>query len=96
MNGEQLIFREHACVILNIYSERKTTMKSFVFRAAVIATVAAFGAACIPSAGSAATRHQSAYDVKNAECKERAKHKNFGVHFVQRHRWIKNCIVGAA
>jgi len=96
LNGEQLIFREHACVILNICSERKTTMKSFVFRAAVIATVAGFGAAWIPSDVSAATRHQSAYNVKNAECKEKAKHKNFGMHFVQRNRWIKNCIVGAA
>ena len=71
-------------------------MKSFAVRAAVLATVAAFGAACIPSDVSAAARHRSAYDVKNAECKEKAKSKNFGVHFVQRNRWIKNCIVGAA
>ena len=69
-------------------------MKSFTVRAAVIATVAAFGAASIPSDVSAATRDRSAYDAKNAECKERAKLKNFGVHFVQRNRWIKNCIVG--
>ena len=43
----------------------------------------------------AATRG-SAYDAKNAACKARAKQKHFGIHFVQRNRWIKDCIAGAA
>jgi hypothetical protein len=34
------------------------------------------------------------YAQKKAECKQEAKAKHFGVHFVKRDRWIKNCIAG--
>jgi hypothetical protein len=32
------------------------------------------------------------YDRKNAECKRQATAKKFGIHFIQRNRWIKECI----
>jgi hypothetical protein len=35
-----------------------------------------------------------AYAHKKAECKQEAKGKNFGIHWVKRDRWIKNCIAG--
>jgi len=44
-----------------------------------------------PAVTSAAER-QSLYDKKNAECKQQAKAKNFGIHFIQRNRWINECI----
>jgi hypothetical protein len=40
------------------------------------------------------TPQKDAYGMKKAECKREAKAKKFGVHFVQRDRWIKNCIAG--
>jgi hypothetical protein len=38
---------------------------------------------------------KSAYAVKKAECKERAKSQHFGIHWIKRNRWIKDCIAGA-
>jgi hypothetical protein len=35
-----------------------------------------------------------AYGQKKAECKQEAKAKHFGIHWVKRDRWIKNCIAG--
>ena len=37
---------------------------------------------------------QHAYKVKKAECKKRADTMNFGVHFVKKNRWVKDCIAG--
>ena len=37
---------------------------------------------------------RSAYSAKKAECKQRAKEKHFGIHWIKRNRWIKNCIAG--
>jgi len=42
-----------------------------------------------------AAKADSAYAQKKAECKRDAKAKHFGIHFVQRDRWIKNCIAGS-
>jgi len=39
---------------------------------------------------------RSAYAAKEAACKERASRMKFGIHFVKRNRWVKECIVGAA
>jgi hypothetical protein len=39
-----------------------------------------------------AVAKQSVYDTKNAECKRQAKAKKFGIHFIQRNRWINECI----
>jgi hypothetical protein len=35
-----------------------------------------------------------AYAQKKAECKQEAKAMHFGIHWVKRDRWIKNCIAG--
>jgi hypothetical protein len=32
------------------------------------------------------------YDVKKAECTREAKAMHFGIHFIRRARFIKNCI----
>jgi len=63
--------------------------------AAVIAAVAF--AAPVWAAGTATdfSSARTAYSQKKADCKERAKAKNFGVHFIKRNRWIKDCIAGA-
>ena len=56
-------------------------------------TAAAIGSVIIstPIATVAAAK-ESVYDKKNAECKRQAKAKQFGIHFIQRNRWIKECI----
>jgi hypothetical protein len=62
---------------------------------AVVAAVAVSAVAFSGSANLAlAAKANSAYAQKKAECKQEAKAKHFGVHFVQRDRWIKNCIAG--
>jgi hypothetical protein len=38
---------------------------------------------------------KSAYAAKKAECKKKAKDKHFGIHWIKRNRWIKNCIASA-
>lgn len=53
---------------------------------AVLALAAPSGSA---SAGSA----KPLYARKWEECKELAKSRHFGVHWVKRNRWIRNCIV---
>jgi hypothetical protein len=66
-----------------------------------IAMAAMLVAAALATSASAASRvtdfsaAKSAYAVKKAECKARAKAKHFGVHFIKRNRWIKDCIAGA-
>jgi uncharacterized membrane protein len=40
----------------------------------------------------AAAAKDSLYDRKNEECKRQASAKKFGIHFIQRNRWIKECI----
>ena len=34
------------------------------------------------------------YAAKKAECKREAKSKRFGIHLVERNRWINDCIAG--
>jgi hypothetical protein len=41
-----------------------------------------------------AAKADSAYAQKKAECQRDAKARNFGVHFIKRNRWVKNCIAG--
>jgi hypothetical protein len=66
-----------------------------------IAMAAMLVAAALATSASAVSRvtdfsaAKSAYAVKKAECKARAKAKHFGVHFIKRNRWIKDCIAGA-
>ena len=69
-------------------------MKSTVIALAVMAVA-------LPSAASAAPRTtdfssaKSAYSAKKAECKEKAKARHFGIHWIKRNRWVKDCIAGA-
>jgi hypothetical protein len=69
-------------------------MKTTVIALALATAVA------LPSAAAAATSTdfsgaKSAYSMRKAECKEKAKAKHFGVHWIKRNRWIKDCIAGA-
>jgi hypothetical protein len=40
-----------------------------------------------------ATMAKSLYARKWDECKELAKSRHFGIHWIKRNRWIKHCIV---
>jgi hypothetical protein len=63
-------------------------------RIAVIAIAAmALGTFGLTSEAALAAK-KDAYAQKKAECKQEAKGKHFGIHFVKRDRWIKNCIAG--
>jgi hypothetical protein len=69
-------------------------MKSTLIALAIAAAVA------LPGAASAATATdfsgaKSAYATRKAECKEKAKAHRFGIHWIKRNRWIKDCIAGA-
>jgi hypothetical protein len=60
----------------------------------------ALAVALAPAAPAAATSTdfssaKSAYSAKKADCKQRAKAKHFGIHWIKRNRWIKDCIAGA-
>ena len=58
---------------------------------AVVAAVAltAFVGATVSSAAPS-----DAYQVKKAECKAKADKMKFGVHFIKKNRWVKDCIAG--
>lgn len=43
---------------------------------------------------SSAAKRGDTYKAKKAECKREAKSKNFGIHLVERNRWINDCIAG--
>jgi hypothetical protein len=60
--------------------------------ALVIATLAlgSFGL----STDAAFAAKNDAYAQKKAECKQEAKAKHFGIHWMKRDRWVKNCIAG--
>jgi|GEM_PF-2376042 len=64
------------------------------------ALIALAFAVAFPSAAIAAgtstdfSSARSAYATKKAECKQRAKAKHFGIHWIKRNRWIKDCIAG--
>ena len=69
-------------------------MKSTMIALAVIAVA-------LPSAAAAAATAtdfsgaKSAYAARKAECKEKAKAHHFGIHWIKRNRWVKDCIAGA-
>jgi hypothetical protein len=69
-------------------------MKSTMIALAVIAVA-------LPSAAAAAatttdfSSAKSAYSARKAECKEKAKAHHFGIHWIKRNRWVKDCIAGA-
>ena len=47
------------------------------------------------SSNTYSAKRGSVYVAKKAECKREAKAKKFGIHLVQRNRWIKDCIAGS-
>jgi len=63
-------------------------MRKLISIAAVIALAAAAGATAAMAAGG------EKYKTKTQECLERAKAKKFGLHFIKRDRWIRQCIKG--
>lgn len=34
------------------------------------------------------------YKAKKAECQNRAKTMNFGIHLIKKNRWVKDCVAG--
>jgi hypothetical protein len=69
-------------------------MKSLI-AITLIAAVALPSAALATATSTEFSSAKSAYATKKAECKERAKSKHFGIHWIKRNRWIKDCIAGA-
>jgi hypothetical protein len=61
--------------------------------AAIAIAAVALGSFGLSTEGALAAKND-AYAQKKAECKQEAKAKHFGVHFVKRDHWIKNCIAG--
>ncbi|HKA76619.1 MAG TPA: hypothetical protein VKD19_05880 [Pseudolabrys sp.] len=61
----------------------------------IVAVAATFAVVSAPTDAFAAAK-RSAYAAKEMACKERARHMKFGIHFVKRNRWVKECIAGAA
>jgi hypothetical protein len=70
-------------------------MKSAAIAVALIAAVALPNAAVGAGTATDFSGAKSAYSTKKAECKEKAKAKHFGIHWIKRNRWIKDCIAGA-
>jgi hypothetical protein len=69
-------------------------MKSTLIALAVIA-VALPSVAAAASTTTEFSSAKSAYAARKAECKQKAKAKHFGIHWIKRNRWIKDCIAGA-
>ncbi len=59
---------------------------------AIIVSAVAFTIAA--SAVPASAAPGDTYKAKKAACQERAKSMNFGVHFIKKNRWVKDCIAG--
>jgi hypothetical protein len=70
-------------------------MKPTVIGLALIAAVAFPSARVAAATATDFSSAKSAYAAKKAECKEKAKAKHFGVHWIKRNRWVKDCIAGA-
>jgi hypothetical protein len=70
-------------------------MKALICTVAV-AVAATFALVSIAPTDAFAVTKRSAYAAKEPACKERASRMKFGIHFVKRNRWVKECIVGAA
>jgi hypothetical protein len=69
---------------------RRQDMKRIAIIAIAALALGSFGV----STNTAFATKNDAYAQKKAECKQEAKAKNFGIHFIKRDRWVKNCIAG--
>jgi hypothetical protein len=63
-------------------------MRSFTTIAAALALISFVGVSAAPAAPG------DTYKVRKAECKKRADTMKFGVHFIKKNRWVKDCIAG--
>lgn len=70
-------------------------MKKLTYSLAIVVATGV-GVSAINSTDALAATKRSVYAAKKEACKQRANHKNFGIHFIKRDRWIKECIAGAA
>jgi len=69
--------------------QRKTAMRKAI--ALLTATTVGFAVVGAPTRGLAVTK-QTNYEAKMVQCQREAKAKHFGIHFIQRDRWIIKCI----
>lgn len=69
-------------------------MKNIGLKIAVLAGLATFALATIPTDASA-MRARSPYQIKKEQCTAKADKKSWGMHRIQRKRWINNCIAGS-
>ena len=73
-------------------------MKPFLRLAIVAAALSVFGlgtqAAFAARLDNTEVQKKKDYAQRKIECRRQAKAKNFGVHFIQRNRWVTNCIAG--
>ena len=58
------------------------------------AVIAAITLAAFVGTTAAPAAPGDSYKVKKAECKKRADMMKFGVHFIKKNRWVKDCIAG--
>lgn len=67
-----------------------------IARAAAVTFVCVFAgnALAAQTVDLSAAKKNSLYATKKAECKREANAKHFGIHFVKKDRWVKECIAG--
>lgn len=63
-------------------------MRQLTTLVAVVALVSVVGVGAAPAA------QGDTYNAKKAACKKRADTMHFGVHFIKKNRWVKDCIAG--
>jgi hypothetical protein len=83
------------CFLNKRSAKEEVAMKNLMCIVAV-AVATTFGVVSIAPTDAFAAAKRSAYAAKKSACKERASRMKFGIHFVKRNRWIKECIAGAA
>jgi len=60
----------------------------------IIISLAAASALTLAIAGPVTAAPGDTYKAKKAACEDRAKGMNFGVHFIKKNRWVKDCVAG--
>jgi hypothetical protein len=60
----------------------------------IIMSLAAAATLTLAIAAPASAATGDTYKAKKAACEDRAKSMDFGVHFIKKNRWVKDCIAG--
>jgi hypothetical protein len=60
----------------------------------IIISLATAAVLALAVAGPASAAPGDTYKAKKAACQDRAKSMDFGVHFIKKNRWVKDCIAG--